>query len=151
MATLLEQLGSGEARTKVIEDACKVLDQEVADKGGITGIAIKGAYKLLQGVKPGFVREVVDALLDDFLGALDPLYQEAASKQRAAGAFLRDNSSRVADALLQVTDKRATEAKRQVVRSAYEKLRPMAKKQVEAAAPRLGDLIDRHAARTATA
>lgn len=149
MASLSEQLGSGDARSKVIEDACHVLDQEVADKGGLSGIAIKGAYKVLQGVKPGFVREVVDALLDDFLGALDPLYQEAASKQRPAGAYLRENSGRVADALLAVTDRRAQEAKRQVIRSAYDKLRPMAKKQVEAAAPRLADLLDRHAAKTA--
>lgn len=148
MASLSEQLGGGEMRAKVIDDACRVLDQEVADKGGLSGIAIKGAYKVLQGVKPGFVREVVDNLLDDFLAALDPLYQEAASKQRPAGAYLRENSSRVADALLAVTDRRATDAKRQMIRSAYEKLRPMAKKQVEAAAPRLADMVDRHAAKT---
>ena len=148
MASLAEQLGGGEKRGKVIEDACRVLDQEVADKGGLTGIAIKGAYKIVQGIKPGFVREVVDALLDDFLGAVDPIYQEAASKHRPAGAYLRENGGRVADALLAVTDRRAKEAKRQVVRSAYDKLRPMAKKQVEGASPRLGDLIDRHAAQT---
>ncbi len=148
MASLAEQLGSGEARTKLCADACTVLDQEVADKGGITGLAIKGAYKVVQGVKPGFVPEVVDALMDDFLRALDPLYQEAAAKQRPAGAYMRENSSRVADSLLEVTDRRAKDAKRQVIRSAYEKLRPMAKKQVEAAAPRLSDLVDKHAART---
>jgi hypothetical protein len=147
MASLAEQLGGGETRGKVIDDACRVLDQEVADKGGITGLAIKGAYKVVQGIKPGFIREVVDALLDDFLGALDPIYQEAMAKQRPTGAYVRENASRVADALLAVTDRRAKDAKRQVVRSAYEKLRPMAKKQVEGAAPRLGDLIERHAAR----
>ena len=148
MASLSEQLGGGETRSKVIDDACGVLDQEVADKGGLTGIAIKGAYKVVQGIKPGFVREVVDHLLDDFLVALDPLYQEAAAKQRPAGAYLRENASRVADALLAVTDRRSSEAKRQVIRSAYDKLRPMAKKQVEAAAPRLADMLERHAAKT---
>jgi hypothetical protein len=148
MASLSEQLGGGETRAKVIGDACHVLDQEVADKGGISGLAIKGAYKIVQGIKPGFVHEVVDALLDDFLTAIDPLYQEAATKQRPAGPYLRENASRVADALLAVTDRRSTQAKRQVVRSAYEKLRPMAKKQVEAAAPRLADLLERHAAKT---
>jgi hypothetical protein len=147
MASLREQLG-GETRGKVIEDACRVLDQEVADKGGLTGIAIKGAYKILQGIKPGFVREVVDALLDDFMDALDPLYQEAATKKRPAGAYLKENASRVADALLAVTDRRAQGAQRPMIRSAYDKLRPMAKKQVEAAAPRLADLFDRHAAKT---
>jgi hypothetical protein len=147
MASLKEQLGGGEVRAKVITDACGVLDQEVADKGGLTGIAIKGAYKIVQGVKPGFIRDAVDGLLDDFLVALDPIYQEAAEKKRPAGAFLRENASRVADALLAITDARASKQSG-VVRSAYDKLRPMAKKQVEAAAPRLGDLLARHAAST---
>lgn len=148
MASLSEQLGGGEKRQQVIEEACKVLDQEVGDKGGISGIAIKGAYKIVQGVKPGFVREAVDGLLDDFLKALDPLYQEAASKKVNAGTYLRDNGSRMADSLLAITDSRAQRAKSQVVRGAYDKLRPMAKKQVEAAAPRLGDLLNRVAAPT---
>lgn len=147
MASLREQL-AGDKRGKVVDDACGVLDQEVADKGGLTGIAIKGAYKIVQGVKPGFVREAVEGLLDDFLDALDPIYQEAAQKKRPAGAFLRENAARVADALLAITDRRAQKAKSQVVRGAYDKLRPMAKKQVEAAAPRLGDLLARHAAAT---
>jgi hypothetical protein len=147
MASLREQL-AGDKRGTVVNDACGVLDQEVADKGGLTGIAIKGAYKIVQGVKPGFVREAVEGLLDDFLDALDPIYQEAAQKKRPAGAFVRENASRVADALLAITDRRAQKAKSQVVRGAYDKLRPMAKKQVEAAAPRLGDLLGRHAAAT---
>jgi len=133
----------------VIDDACKVLDQEVADKGGLSGVVIKTSYKIVQGVKPGFVREAVDGLLDDFLDALDPIYQEAATKKVGAGRFLRDNSSRAADALLAITDARAGRAKSQVVRGAYDKLRPTAKKQVEAAAPRLGDLLERHADKTA--
>jgi hypothetical protein len=51
----------------------------------------------------------------------------------------------VADALLAITDRRAENAQRQVIKSMYEKLRPTAKKHVEAAAPRLGDLVDKHA------
>ena len=149
MASLREQLGSGEKRQRLIEDGLKVLDEEVADRGGITGLAIKGAYKVLQNVKPGFLREVVDNLLDDFLVALDPLYQEAAEKKKSAGKHLVDNSSRVADALLAVTDGRAKKAQRQMIKSAYEKLRPMAKKQVETATPRMAKLVDRHAAPTA--
>ena len=147
MASLKEQLGSGDKRSKVIDDACGVLDQEVGDKGGLSGIAIKGAYKVVQGVKPGFIRGAVDGLLDDFLDALDPIYQEAAQKKRPADAFLRDNASRAADALLSITDARASKASG-VVKGAYDKLRPMAKKQVEAAAPRLGGLLSRHATST---
>ena len=149
MATLREQLGTGEKRNAVIDDALKVLDQEVDDRGGITGLAIKGAYKVVKGIKPGFLREVVDAMLDDFLEAMNPIYQEAAEKKKPAGQHLLDNQSRVADALLAVTDRRAQQAQRQVVRGAYDKLRPMAKKQVEQATPRLGKLLEKHAASTA--
>jgi hypothetical protein len=146
MASLSEQLGSGEKRGQVVNDALTVLDQEVADKGGLTGLAIKGAYKVVQSVRPGFVKQVVEGLLDDFLVAIDPIYQEACEKKRPAGAYLMANSGRVADALLKVTDDKAARSSSGAVKSAYDKLRPMAKKQVEAATPRLAALLERHAA-----
>jgi hypothetical protein len=149
MATLKEQFASADRRAALIDDAGKVLDQEVADKGGLTGIAIKGAYKLVQGIRPGFIRHVIDSLLDDFLEALEPVYREAAEQKRGAGAHLLEHRDRVADALLAVTDKRAQRAQSAAIKSAYQKLRPMAKKQVDAAAPRLAQLVDRHAASTA--
>ena len=147
MSSLKEQLGSGEKRQQVIEDAVKVLDQEVADKGGITGLAVKGGYKVVQGIRPGFVKDVVSNLLDDFLESMDPLYQEAKQKGRPAGAYLVENKSRTADSLLGVTDRKAQRADG-VLKKAYEKLRPLAKGQVEAATPRLGQLLEKHAEKT---
>ena len=146
MQPLREQLGNGDKRVQVIKDALVVLDQEVADKTGLSGIAIKTAYKVVKGIRPGFIPEVVDALLDDFLNAVDPLYQDAVANGRPPGSAVRDNPSRVADSLLAVTDRKSQNAKSQVVKSAYEKLRPSAKKQVEAACPRLAGLLERHAA-----
>ncbi len=148
MSSLKEQLGTGEKREKVIQDAITVLDQEVADKGGLTGLAIKGGYRLVQGIRPGFVRDVVTALLDDFLDAVDPLYQEAQQKGRPAGAYLIANKSRVAESLLAVTDRKAQRADSGVIKKAYDKLRPMAKGQVETAAPRLAQLLEKHAEKT---
>lgn len=148
MASLSEQLGTGEKRQKLIVDAQQVLDQEVADKSGLTGMAIKGAYKVVQGVRPGFTQHVIDALLDDFLAALDPLYQEAAANKRPAAAYILERKGQVADALLAVTDRKAQRAQSAVIKGTYDKLRPMAKKQVEAAAPRLSSLVERHAAPT---
>lgn len=146
MASLSEQLGAGDKRRAVVDDALTVLDQEVQDKGGLTGFAIKGAYKVVQGVRPGFVRQVVEGLLDDFLSSLNPIYQEACEKKRPAGQYLLENQGRVADALLKVTDDKAARTSSGGVKAAYEKLRPMAKKQVEAATPRLAGLLERHAA-----
>lgn len=146
MATLKELLGSGEKRKVVIDDASKVLDMEVADKSGMGGLAIKGGYKLVRGIKPGFVREVIDHLLDDFLDALDPIYQEAVEKKQTPGAHLKEEPSRVADALLGITDQRAEHAKHGAIKKTYQKLRPTAHKHVEAATPRLADMLDRHTA-----
>jgi hypothetical protein len=144
VTSLKERLGQDPQRKAVVTDACDVLDQEVADKSGLSGIAIKGAYAIVKGIKPGFVQEVVDGLLDDFLQALDPLYQEAVEKQQPPGRFLAANGDRAADALLAITDDRAARSSRAVIRKTYDKLRPTAKKQVSSAAPRLGQLLDRH-------
>jgi hypothetical protein len=144
--SLAEQLGGPPKRDQVIADACRVLDEEVADKGGLSGLAIKGAYGVIKGIKPGFIRDAVDGLLDDFLRVLDPLYQEAVTKGVRPSAHMQGNSGRVADALLAVTDEKEQRAHRAIVKSTYDKLRPSAKKQVEAAAPRLGAMLDRHTA-----
>jgi hypothetical protein len=136
MATLRELLGGPEKRNAVVDDSLRVLDAEVDDKSGLGGLAIKTAYK---------VGEVVDHLLDDFLNALDPLYQEALSQGVPPRKHLESNPSRVADALLGITDARAARAKNQLVKSTYEKLRGSAKKHVEASVPRLGGLFERHA------
>lgn len=144
MPTLSELLGAQPKRNQLVADACQVLDDEVSDKGGFSGLAIKGAYGVIKGIKPGFIREVVDGLLDDFLRVLDPLYQEAVTKGVRPGAHLQSNPGRVADALLGVTDAKAARAQRAVVKSTYDKLRPTAKKQVEAAVPRLAAMLDRH-------
>ena len=48
-----------------------------------------------------------------------------------------------------MTDRKAQRADNGVLTSAYKKLRPMAKGQVEAAAPRLAQLLEKHAEKTA--
>jgi uncharacterized protein DUF6918 len=146
VTNLKERLGQGETRKTVVRDACDVLDQEVADKGGLSGIAIKGAYSIVKGIKPGFIGEAVDALLDDFLDALDPIVQEAEQKGQSPGKYLAANSERVAEKLLAITDQRVQGSSRAAIRKTYEKLRPTAIKHVAAAAPRVGQLLDKHAA-----
>ena len=148
MPSLREQMGHGDKRSAVIADACQVLDAEVADKGGLSGIAIKGAYKIVQGVRPGFVKDAVNALLDDFLDAVDPIYQEAVTKKEPAGAYLQKNTGRVAQSLLAVTDAKVQRADSAAIKKTYEKLRGMAQKQVEGATPRLAALLEKHATPT---
>jgi hypothetical protein len=144
MSTLQELLGGPAKRGAVVDDAIHVLDAEVDAKGGLSGIAVKTAYKLVKGVSPDFTRRAVDHLLDDFLNALDPIYQEALQRGVDARQHLVSNPSRVADLLLGITDARAARTDNQMLRKTYEKLRDGAKKHVEAAVPRLGDMFARH-------
>lgn len=142
MGALKDKLGNADQRQHVIDEAVKILDAEVADKGGISGIAIKAAYGVVKNIKPGFIRQVVDTLLDEFLDAVEKVQAGAGEGVKASDA-VRKNPGQLADNLLAVTDRRAAKAERPIVQSTYEKLRPSAKKHVESSVPRLAQLLER--------
>lgn len=145
MSTLKEILSRPGARPQVIRDCEQIVDEEVASKG-LTGIPIKAAYAVVKAIKPGFIGEVVDGLLDDFADRLDPIYQAAKAKNEPVPSYFAAHGNEAAEALLGITDQRAQRAKNQVVKTAYEKLRPMAKKHTEAAIPRVAKMIAKHEA-----
>lgn len=144
--SLINQVQAPGKRAALIADAEKVLEEEVADKSGLGGIAIKTAFKVIKGVSPGFIHDVIDHLLDDFLKQLDPVYQRAIGQGLSPGGLMVKESPAVASALLSITDSKAARANSDLVKKTYEKLRPTAQKNVEAAAPRLAKLLDKHAA-----
>jgi hypothetical protein len=144
MSTLTEILTNDGKKAAVIDDCCTLIDQEVSDKGGLSGLAIKAGYSAVKGVKPGFVKNVVTDLLPEFARALETVYSEAKAANRPVGDFFVSNGGRVADALLSITDSKAQRSSSGIVKSTYDKLRGTAKKNVEAAVPRLGKLIERH-------
>ena len=150
MSTLTEILLVPGTRPKVVADCVRLVDEEVDSKGGLSGIAIKAAYMVVKAVKPGFIPEAVDHMLDDFVRRLEPFHTEAQQKNEPVGPFLNARVGLVSDALLAISDERAARAKNQTVKKAYEKLRPSAKKNVEAAIPRVGRLIGKYAATSPT-
>jgi len=145
MPTLTEALTGANTKSAVIEDCLSLIDAEVADKGGLTGLAIKAGYRTVQGIKPGFVRQVVTDLLPDFALALEPLHQQAKANGKGVREYFIANGTRVADALLTITDEKARRSKSGMVKGTYEKLRGSAKKNVEAAVPRIAAMIEKHA------
>lgn len=131
-------------KAAIIADCLKLIDEEVSDKGGFSGATVKLGYAAVKGIKPGFIQEVVDKLLPEFAPKIDSIWTEGKQSGNAASHFVA-NKSRVADALLSVTDAKSKNAKSAVVRSTYEKLRGSAKKNVEDAVPRLSKLLEKHA------
>jgi hypothetical protein len=142
---LTEALTADSKKTAVVDDCMALIDAEVADKGGLSGLAVKAGYRAIQGIKPGFVRTVVTDLLPDFAKALEPIYQEAKASGRTVKEHFASHTTQVADALLTITDDKAKRSKSGMVKGTYEKLRGSAKKNVEAAVPRLAGMIEKHA------
>jgi hypothetical protein len=139
-------------RKQVVRDAEQLLEAEVDAKSGLSGLAIKGAFKVVKSFRPGIIPDTIDGLLDDFAARLDPFYQAHATQGagRSLVDYLTERKGELADALLAITDERARHTRHAVLKSAYEKLRPEGKKHVEAAIPGVARLIDKHA-RAATA
>src|SRR5262245_35783534 len=128
----------------IVKDCCTLVDEEVASKSGLSGLAVKAGYAAVKGVKPGFIADVVNRLLKEFADQLDPFWEEAKTKADPHG-HLVSIKSKVADALLSVTDGKIKSSKSSIVRGTYDKMRGSAKKNVEDAVPRLGKLLQKHA------
>jgi len=144
-ATLLQKFSAPPKRKQVIADCVKIIEQEVANKSGVSGLAISASYKMVESFKPGFVTIVMDVLFDDFCRALQPIVDEAQAGRRPIGPFFNAHSDRVAEALLSITDQRARNSKLLGVKATYEQLRGVAKSNVVEAIPRVATLIERHA------
>lgn len=144
MAHLSELLVARDRRPAVVADACLLIDREVRATSGISGLAIRSAYRVVTGVRPGMVSSAVDGMLVPFCEQLDPFYQE----HLAAGEPLEDvlvaQRTSMADALLSVTDDRAQRTRNRAVLRAYQRVRGSARGHVEAAAPGIAALISTH-------
>lgn len=141
--TLTEVIQDPARLRRVVADASDVLDAEVADKSGLTGIAVKGAFAIVKAVKPGILVESIENLLPDFARVLDPVIA-GRPEGTSLATYLKSKSGDVVTALLSITDDRARKSTHKTLVGAYNKLRPQAEKHVSAAVPRVADLVDKH-------
>lgn len=142
---LSEHLTAPQQRPLVVADACALIDRQVAGLSGVSGLAIRSAYRVVSGVRPGMVATAVDGLLAPFADQLDPYYQEHVSTGIPLADILVDRRTSMADALLSITDDRARRTSNRTVQRAYKGVRGTARQHVEAAAPGIADLITAHA------
>ena len=137
-------LRDSEKRGALVRDLATVVEEEVSSKKGLGGMAIKTAFGLVTGARPGFLKDAIDHLLDGSVAGIRPILDQGQSSGLSVGAALRADPTRTASALLAVVDQRANKASNQGLRKAYERLRGSAQKQVEEAVPRLAATLDRH-------
>lgn len=145
MGSLVEVIKEPTRRRQVVDDAATLIDSEVHDKGGLSGMAIKAAYASVKALKPGMIQMSMDALLDDFSARVDPFWQKCVAEGAQPRTYFGARKAEIANALLGITDDRAKKSQHKVLKSAYERLRPQAVDHIGAAMPRLADLVQKHA------
>lgn len=143
---LSDVLNDEATRASVINEVVDLIDGEVGKQKGLSGVAVKTGYRLVQGVKPGFVRKVVQNLLPEFAAVLEPICEQALAEGQTISGYFAANSQDIAEALLAVTDGRVQKSDQGPVKGAYGKLRGSARKNVQAAVPGLGVIVEKYTA-----
>jgi hypothetical protein len=140
---LSDMLKDSSIKASIVEDCTRLMDQQVASKSGLSGMALKTAYKVVNGVGPSYIPGAVGRVLPEAFKALNPMWHEGLQAGDPVG-HLVNNRSQTADVILSVTDARVHKASG-VVAGAYKKLRKSVKGDVEEAVPGLAKIIGAHA------
>lgn len=139
--TLKAIITTDTVRPVVVTECVELVESEVGTKG----LFIRGAYKTVKKIKPGFVQSAVDGLLDEWLESMESYFGKwSDAKSGTFAEHLTVRKDDVANDLLKVTDRRASSSKHKTAAKLYKKLRPSALKNVEAVVPKLGKIMQSH-------
>lgn len=145
MGRLQEILLDKSRRGQVIDDCVGLIDSEVAAKGGLGGLAVKGGYAVVKKIKPGFIRHAVDHLLDEFVAQLEPFHEDFVKGGGTnLASYLSSKATQVAEALLKITDTRISRNDNRTITTVYGKLRPHGVKHVETAVPGIAQVLQKY-------
>ncbi|MET3804237.1 hypothetical protein ABIB25_001223 [Nakamurella sp. UYEF19] len=144
MHTLTETLLAESTRTAVVRDLVGVVNEEVREKKGVSGVTVKSAVATVRKVSPNVIGSAIDRMLPEFARVLEPFWVDFAGNGDF-GTYLAGRGEEASNALVGVTDKKAANTSRAPLRKAYGALRPRAIDNVTTALPRLGAAIQKHA------
>lgn len=143
---LRETLLAPDAEPAVGTDCYQLIGQELDDKSGVSGTALKLAYQTVNAFMPGHIEFMVRDLLPDMVDQLDPFWAGFRTSGGAEfGDYLTKRGDEVAEARLTVTDARCAASGRPTVIKAYKSVRGNAGKHITAALPRVGALVQTYA------
>ncbi len=132
-------------RERVVADCVRVIEEEVAARPGLSGMAIRAGYKAFSRIRPGITRGAVVRLIPEMAPVMDVHWAEASASGDRRGWY-RTYDGRVADELLAVTDGLASRSQNVVLAKLYRSLRGSAREHVVAGVPRLYSLLEAHLA-----
>ena len=145
-ATLQEILLAPDTQPHVVDDCMTLIDQEVSAKSGVSGTAVKVAYKTASTFASGYLKSKVEQLVPEMVVQLEPFWADfGASGSSGFGDYLVKRSDEVSEALLSVSDAHGAISNRPVIVKAYQAVRGSAAKHITAALPNLGALVEKYA------
>jgi len=147
MTTMLqESLLGPDTKPALIDDCLALIEHEVSVMSGMSGIAVKLAYKTVNKFAAGHVRHMVGSLMPKMAEELEPYWTDFGAAGGADfGDYLAQRGPDVSQSLLSVTDARAAASGRPTITRAYGSVRGSAGRHVEAALPQVGALVQKHA------
>ena len=144
MATLQQVLLAPGTMPHVVADVQTMIDGEVSSKSGLSGTGLKVAYKAVTSFASGYYQSVIENMLPDMVAQLEPFWVDYTMTGGWFGDYLAKRGAEVAEALLSVTDRMARDSERATVVKAYNAVRGGAAKNIEAALPNLGALVQKY-------
>ena len=147
MATLQETLLAPDIQPHVVADCDELVEREVAELSGVTGTAVRLAYKTVRTFDSGHIPAMIGTILPSVAEALQPYWAAFTAGFPGGGdfgAYLASREDEVAEALLAITDSRRRASSRATIVKAYKTVRGSAVKHVKAALPALGALIQKY-------
>jgi hypothetical protein len=147
-ATLAQTLLAPETQPAVINDCLTLIKEEVADLSGVSGAAVKVAFKTVNAFAADHIRYTLEVHLPLMAQQLEPYWADFnASGGSDFGDYVTKRGDEVSESLLAITDASAKEpTARPVIVKAYGAVRGHAAKHVVAALPRLGTLVQKYGA-----
>jgi hypothetical protein len=145
-ATLQEILLAPDTQPLVVDDSQKLIEQELSTKSGVSGTAVKVAYKTANSFASGYLRGKIEQLVPEMVIQLEPFWADfTASGSSDFGDYLVKRGDEVSEALLTVTDAHGAQSNRPTIVKAYKAVRGSAGKHITAALPNLGAMVQKYA------
>ncbi len=144
-ATLHEMLLTEQTQPQVVADCETLVDNEVGGMSGISGTAVKLAYKTVRTFSANHIHYMIETLLPRMADELQPYWADFNAGGGGSFAdYLSKREDEVSEALLSITDERGRNSDRPVIVKAYNTVRGGAVKHVKAALPQVGALVQRY-------
>lgn len=147
MGKLTALLEDNSRREDLIADVVDVVEDHIAQRTGLRGIALRTAVATVQRKLPDAIPRSVARLLPAFTTALEPLHERSRNASGPEFAkVLKRERAKVADAVLAIADARVAASSNGVLKAFYARFRPTVEHEAEALVPALADVLAKHLA-----